>query len=705
MRISVSVAALLCSGLSGVALAKSSAKNFNQEHIPGQAIVGFESGVSMESLDAMLESTGAKTLHVFKSGARLVEFQGKMNPTVESVLVNSLAQKKGVKYVEANTVITLDSKSSGTVIPNDPRFDALYGLHNTGVTGGVADADIDAPEAWSITTGSKDVVVAIIDTGVDYNHPDIAPNYWFNPGEMGVDENGNDKSTNGIDDDGNGYVDDFRGWDFVNNDNDPMDDNSHGTHCAGTIGAKGNDGTGVAGVAWNVSMVGVKFLSGSGSGSLADAVKAIEYTTSLGVTLTSNSWGGGGFSETMQAAISAAEEAGILFVAAAGNSGTNNDSSPHYPSSYENNNVIAVAATDHADDRASFSCYGSTSVDLGAPGKDILSSTPNNAYASYSGTSMATPHVAGAAALVKAAFPDATAAQIKARLMDAADPVASLAGKTVTGGRLNVYNALETDLIAPGSIGGLTVTDTGTTSAQLAWSAAGDDGDIGSARRYDVRYSAQPITTEAEWSAATKANVSVNIAADSNEVTASINGLSFNFTGFVAVKAIDNVGNVGPMSNNVEFAVRQVAKIAENTAESMDNVSADAPWGLQADSVRQGTVFSDSPDGTYGMNLNVALVLEPVAVESNDVTLAFSTAYDLEPNYDYGHVEISVDGGTTWALVDRLTGKVAWSDLSYNLSSFIGNASSFQIRFRMTTDYSIAKDGWQIDDILVFAPM
>ena len=223
-----------------------------------------------------------------------------------------------------------------------------------GANAGVVDADIDAPEAWDISTGSKETLVAVIDTGVDYEHEDIAPNYWTNPGESGLDAEGNDKRTNGIDDDGNGFVDDYKGWDFANNDNDPMDDNSHGTHCAGTIGAKGDDGKGVVGVAWDVSIVGVKFLTGSGSGTLDNAIRSIDYVSAVGAKISSNSWGGGGYSAAMEEAIQRNKEDGILFIAAAGNSGTNNDTRAHYPSSYPLDNVLAIAATDNKDNLAGF---------------------------------------------------------------------------------------------------------------------------------------------------------------------------------------------------------------------------------------------------------------------------------------------------------------------------------------------------------------
>lgn len=700
MRRTTSVAALLCSGLATAAFAKGPATNFNQVHLPGQAIVGFSPDVGLDAREALVKDRGAKILHVFKSGAMQIEFRGKMNLGIESVLVNELAAAKGVAYVEANTLLYAD-----TVTPNDPRFGELYGLNNDGATGGSPDADIDAPEAWTMTTGSRNVVVAIIDTGVDYLHPDIAPNYWSNPGETGLDAAGNDKSANGIDDDGNGFIDDFRGWDFVNNDNDPMDDHNHGTHCAGTIGARGNDGIGVAGINWEVSLVGVKFLSGTGSGSLADAVKAIEYTTALGVTLTSNSWGGGGYSDTMYAAITGANDAGVLFVAAAGNDSANNDSVPHYPSSYDNDNVVAVAATDHADAMASFSCYGLTSVDLGAPGKDILSTTANSTYASYSGTSMATPHVSGVAALIKAAYPDATAAQIKARLLNTADPVASLEGKTVTGGRLNAYNSLEDDSVAPGIVSEFAVAGAGTTFVNLTWNAAGDDGDVGQARRYELRFAGQPITDEAGWHAARKVAVQVTLAANTDSISAVVSGLPFNTAGFMAVKAVDNVGNIGPLSDNVSFAVRQVAKIAENLAENMDEVTAEGAWGLQNETSRLGNVFSDSPGSVYANDLDSSLVMNPIEVDSNDVTLSLSTSYDLESSYDFGHLEISTDGGTTWVVLEKFTGTSPWRTVSYNLSSVLGTARVFQVRFRITSDYSIAKDGWSIDDIAVFAPL
>lgn len=304
------------------------------------------------------------------------------------------------------------------------------------------DADIDAPEAWDINTGSRSILVGVIDTGIDYNHPDLASNIWVNAGETGLDAGGRNKASNGIDDDGNGLIDDWHGWDFCNDDNDPFDDHHHGTHVAGTIGAVGNNEVGVVGVCWNVSLVGIKFLDFSGSGGFSDAVDAIYYATSMRVRLTSNSWGSDEYSQALADAIEDANRHGILFVAAAGNNSKDADVTPMYPGANTNANIISVAALDDNDRLASFSNYGATSVDLGAPGVNILSCAPAGGYQVLSGTSMATPHVAGACALMMSMMPGLTHMEVRSRILGGVDPIPALAGKSVTGGRLNIGNTL-----------------------------------------------------------------------------------------------------------------------------------------------------------------------------------------------------------------------------------------------------------------------
>jgi serine protease len=368
--------------------------------------------------------------HIDRTG-QLMKLDLDKTVSVEAAL-ELLRKDPSVQYAEPNYLQHLYAT------PNDPNFSSLYGLHNLGQTGGTPDADIDAVEAWDTTTGSSDVVIAVIDTGVDYNHQDLAGNMWVNPGEI---------AGNGIDDDSNGVVDDVHGFNAINGSGDPMDDHSHGTHCSGTIGAVGGNSVGVVGVNWQASIMAIKFLSADGSGTLADAIASIDYAVgrkSAGVNLRvlSNSWGGGGFSQGLRDAIAAANEAEILFVAAAGNDSSSNDSFPAYPASYEVDNVVAVAATNHNDALAGFSNFGATSVDLGAPGVDVLSTTPGNTYSFFSGTSMATPHVAGVAALVLSANSTLSTAELKQLLLTSGDAKPSLAGRTVSGRRVNAGNAL-----------------------------------------------------------------------------------------------------------------------------------------------------------------------------------------------------------------------------------------------------------------------
>lgn len=335
------------------------------------------------------------------------------------------------RYVEPDWMV----KALAT--PTDAAFadGRLWGLRNTGQSGGTAGADIDAMDAWDITTGSASVVVGVIDTGIRYTHQDLAANMWVNPGEI---------SGNGIDDDANGYIDDVYGINAITNTGNPMDDNNHGTHCAGTIGAVANGGGPHVGVAWNVRLMGLKFLSSTGSGSTSDAIECVSYAVARGVKILSNSWGGGGYSQGMFDSIVAARNANVIFIAAAGNESSNNDTVANYPSNYDVANVVAVAALDRNDQLASFSNYGLNTVDIGAPGVAIYSTTAesNTAYSTYDGTSMATPHVAGAAALLRAAFPAATYTELKQRLMSAARPVSSLSGKSVTGATLDARASL-----------------------------------------------------------------------------------------------------------------------------------------------------------------------------------------------------------------------------------------------------------------------
>lgn len=395
--------------------------------VAGEVLVKFRSALSGNVLSRFDRQMDAdRRVRVGTRGAHRVH--SKSFDT--GALLSFLQVQPEVEYAEPNYILYATDS-----VPNDPAFPQLWGLQNpfTPV------ADIGAVKAWDVSKGSSSVVVAVVDTGVDYTHPDLAANIWSAPTPFTVTISGvNMPCPAGT-----------HGFNAITNACDPKDDNNHGTHVSGTIGAIGNNGVGVVGVNWTTKIMGAKFLSASGSGSTADAVEAIEFVIQAkqifgalaNVRVLSNSWGGGGASQSLGDAITKANTNNMLFVAAAGNAAANNDTGPFYPANFTNENVLAVAATTNIDGLASFSNYGVTSVDLGAPGVGIVSTTRNNTYASYSGTSMATPHVAGTAALVLSVCNLSTAA-LKSNLMSTVTHVASLAGITVTGGRLNADAAI-----------------------------------------------------------------------------------------------------------------------------------------------------------------------------------------------------------------------------------------------------------------------
>jgi subtilisin family serine protease len=395
--------------------------------VEGELLVRLDKNSSRERLRAAHATIGARVVEEFPA----LGWQRVALPKGASVeeAIKFYERTPGVAAAQPNYVYRIDNT------PNDARYAELYGM-----------TKIAAPSAWDLSTGSASVVVAVIDTGIKYTHEDLSPNVWTNPGEI---------AGNGIDDDGDGFVDDVHGWDFDHNDADPDDDNGHGTHCAGTIGAVGDNALGVVGVNWDVRLLAVKTHDSAGNSTSAKVIAAFNYVTMLkargvNVRVTSNSWGGApeapAFDQALSDAVAAAGAANILNVFAAGNANTDTDAQPFYPASYKVPNLVAVAASDQNDDRASFSNFGATSVDLAAPGVNILSTSrsgaPNN-YVTLSGTSMAAPHVAGAAALLAAYQPSLSAASLKATLLGTVDQLARWSGKTVTGGRLNVARALQ----------------------------------------------------------------------------------------------------------------------------------------------------------------------------------------------------------------------------------------------------------------------
>ena len=329
-----------------------------------------------------------------------------------------------------------DAEDATGMMPNDPMFNEQWSLANTGQRGGKSHADIAALDAWAKTQGSEKIVVAVLDSGVDYTHPDLVENMWHRPANLAA-----------YVDDELGVIDDEHGFSAVADNRDPMDDNGHGTHCAGIIGANGDNSFGIAGINWRVQIMPLKFMNAGGFGTTKQAIESINYVidrkhAGVNVRIISASWGSTMKSKALEDTIRKAGEEGILFVAASGNASSDADKVPHYPAGYNLPNVLSVAALTRNDELASFSNYGAKSVHIAAPGVEILSTWLNGEFKEASGTSMATPEVAGVAALVLSVEPDLSVAELRERLLKSADPLPSLKGKIATGGRLNAARAV-----------------------------------------------------------------------------------------------------------------------------------------------------------------------------------------------------------------------------------------------------------------------
>jgi len=400
-------------------------------------LVKFSSNVGNNSRARSIENAGLTAQEGnFNLVPGLSLTQAKPGLTINETL-EALSNDPNVAYAEPDYIYTI------SVLPNDSMFSQQWGLNNNG------NNDIDAPEAWDITTGSNQVIIAVIDSGVDYTHPDLQANIWTNPGEI---------AGNNRDDDNNGFIDDVRGWDFGSNDNDPMDENDHGTHVAGVIGASGNNNRGVTGINWNVQIMPLKFMNAAGQGSTSAAINSLQYAVDNGARVSNNSWGGGAFSQSLFDAIQNANRQNHLFVAASGNDGVNTDGGNNYPSTYNLPNIISVAASNQNDALTNFSNFGSTTVDLAAPGQAILSTVRAGSYQSMQGTSMAAPFVSGVAGLVLSQNTGLTVAQVKAAILDNVDPIGALSNRVLTGGRLNALNAVSGVGSAPAPIQNVEIT-------------------------------------------------------------------------------------------------------------------------------------------------------------------------------------------------------------------------------------------------------
>jgi subtilisin family serine protease len=666
--------------------------------------------ISEEELLSRLKDVGATVRRKMPaSGTWLIAFPEPDLETVPDMVTRLSELKKLIRYAEPDFIMSANAQ------PNDSTFANLWGLHNTGQSNGVVDADIDAPEAWELTTGSRTIKVAVIDSGIDPTHPDLLANIWRNPKEI----SGNHK-----DDDGNGYIDDVWGWNFVGDNANPHDDNSHGTHCAGTIGAVGNNGLGVAGVCWQVSLVALKFLDSSGHGPTSDAAEAVSYATSIGVNLTSNSYSGNAYSQAMVDAIEEANAAGILFVSAAGNDGSYLEFYPAYPASYVSTNLISVAASTRKDELADFSNYGETSTDLAAPGDEVYSTLPGGGYGYKSGTSMACPHVAGACALLMAYRPSLSHLQVRDLILKSGDHLPALVGNTATASRLNLYNALlATDdiLVTPGT-GYLATGHFGGPFAPASKTYRISN---------DTQNAALWIATSATpW--ITIFPLSGNLAAgESMDLSVSLNEQARNLPAgtHTATLTITN-----PDTGRTQL--RPLALQVNSMPIHVFNLDSDPGWP------RSGEWDFGSPQGggghfygradpkiaatgsnVFGINLAgdySTEVGEPQYLTAGpfdftahrNVLLRFQRWLNSDyPNWVFARVEVSNNGDDwhqVWNNIGAPSGEASWTSVEYDLSAHADGQPEVFIRWvhHVASPGAFAYSGWNMDDIqLLGAPM
>ena len=648
------------------------------EYVPNALLLRYRDDVPVAQRDDLLSQVNGTVRQSFWLVPGLVSIDTPMS--VPDALKVLGTRSDVLQYVEPIYVV-----HAFETIPNDPMFNQLYGMDQ-----------INAPAAWDDHTGNQDFIVCIIDTGLDYTHQDIASNAWNNPGEI---------AGNGQDDDGNGYVDDVFGYDFYNNDSNPMDDNSHGTHCGGTVGGQGNNGVGVAGVCWNVTLVGAKFLSGGGSGSTEGAIASVQYCAANEFRVSSNSWGGGGFSQSLYDGIqNAGDQFGHIFVAAAGNSGGYGAS---YPAAYDCSNIISVGASDQNENLASFTQYHPVEVDLGAPGVDVVSSVPGNNYDSYSGTSMATPHVSGGVALVYSLMGDSTAAEVKDIIMSTARPVGAWAGNCVTGGILDVDAALEGTFLGP--------------KFELL-TAIPDEADPNTALEVSCTLDPREDTildgsVKLHYRASGGAWTSSDMVQDGlNAWSAVVPGVMCDDTpGFYLSCQGQTAGTVELPAGGVDNAHTWI--IGHVLVAYEDDGQSNGGWGVQTDASDGGwnrgipvncdrgdppadfdgsgscwLTDNSSADGCNsdvdnGSTILTSQVIDLEGVASPILSYArwFNNSYGAAPYTDSFLVQLKVDGGA-WSTLEIVGPNGAdvdggWVQVSWDLGDMVGDASTVQLQF------------------------
>jgi subtilisin family serine protease len=656
----------------------------SQDTVPGEIIVKLAQGT--QPLDQFESILNAKVVEEFQfpndtltSNGPMVRMKLSDGLSVEAALEQLQADDR-VEFAEPNRVYTLQEAGNP---PNDLN-EKLWGLDNTGQTGGTPGADVSAKAAWNITTGNKGPLISVIDSGIDYNHPDLRANMWVNPGEIPGD---------GIDNDNNGVVDDVHGYNAYADNGDPMDSHSHGTHCAGTIAAVGNNDIGVTGVMQEADLMAVKIFGDNGRTSTDAIVRGILYSSRMGADITSNSWGG---REPSDAIYEAFQSHPGLHVVAAGNSAFDNDKKPNYPSNYDLDNILAVAATNHIDQRARFSQWGAKNVDVAAPGRDIWSTIPNGKYGIKSGTSMATPHVTGGAGLILSAYPEASNKEIKQRLIYSSKRLPSMLGVSVSNGRVNFAKSLEDDSIAPAAPNDFDTEKVGIRGGSVSWTSVGDDKWAnGAAPVVELWRSAEPLSTDNLASAtkhmlegATEVGDLVTFSFESEPKEAS-EDIHF------AMRSLDDVGNAS------ETRFTTVTVPAAEIALGDDFDSEDVAFQATGDFHRveeqdRGLVFSSRP-GEEGSEPVSELVSREIDLTGKkDAFLKFDFKSDLGWG-ETAEVYASTDG-ENWTRESILRrNSNGWREQGSNISEYDGQ--KIQLKFRVDAKEGKRFGGIRVDNV------
>lgn len=658
-------------------------------YVPGQVLVKLKAGTSIREIRDFATDFNATVLRRYEfPGSMAKAFDGELvqlqlpDGMTTAQAVAAMGADTRAAYAEPNYRIHLDA-------PDKPPTDLTDDQWNLRNRLGV---DIKALDAWKITTGQREngPVVAILDTGIDYDHADLQPNMWINPSP-----------------DPNDPTDGRYGTNLVSHDADPRDDHNHGSHCAGIIGAAANNG-GIVGINWNTNLMAVKLFDSEGGGDIANAVAAVAYATEKGARITNNSWGTDQFSQALKDVLAASP---ALHVCAAGNDGWDNDNHPSYPANYDLDNIVSVASHNNRNQLAPTSNRGAHSVDLAAPGVNITSTYKDGKYGLMSGTSMATPHVSGVAALIASKYPGADNETIKTRLMHSVDSMPSIyAEQLISGGRLNAARALAADDVAPGAPRDLAAQAVDGSHVRLRWTATGDDGTEGRAAAYEVRYSSVPISAddgeikpgEVAFKDALPALVEQPQTSGTPETALlQVRPSGKEQTVYCALRVVDKVGNHSA-TTLTQVSVPASTLAFEEPKDGPSRLTPEGAWG-QTIVAGRGSVWTDSPAGGYQPNRDDSLTSESISLKDwTEPVLQFDARLNSERKYDSCEVEVYGHkwwGGTKWRRLETLNGISPWQGHKISLSDYQGQ--DIKVRFRFHSDDSRNFDGVYLDNIVV----